>query len=82
MLTLKGFNGKEFGLNSPRITNAKTITVTVPQTKARIEAVDAAKYAGQLFHATGGSHLNSDYYFKSRVFLQRKEQIKELEKEK
>ena len=82
MLTLKGFNGKSFGLNTPRITNAKTITVTVPQTKARIEAVAAAKYAGQFFHAMGGSHLNSDDYFKSRVFLQRKERIKELQKEK
>ena len=82
MLTLKVFNGKEFGLNTPRITKAKTITVTVPQTKVRIEAVDAAKYAGQFFHAMGGSHLNSDDYFKSRVFLQRKERIKELMKDK
>ena len=52
------------------------------QTKARIEAIAAAKSAGRFFHATGGSHLNSYDYFKSRVLLQRKEQIKKLEKEK
>ena len=46
--------------------------------KARIDALANAKAAGQLFHATGGSHLNSDDYFKSRVFLQRKAHIKEL----
>ena len=54
----------------------------MPQTKVHIEAIAAAKAAGQFFHATGGSHLNYDDYFKSRVLIQRKEQIKELEKEK
>ena len=54
----------------------------MPHKKARIEAIAAAKAAGQLFHATGGSHLNSDEYFKSRVLLQHKERTKELEKEK
>ena len=82
MLTLKGFNGKDFWLNAPRITKAKTTTVTVPQTKARIEAIAVTKSTGQFFHATGGSHLNSGEYFKIRVLLQCKEWIKELEKEK
>ena len=82
MLNLKGFDGKEFRLNAPRISKAKTTTVNVPQTKARIESIAAAKAAGQFFHATGGSHLNSDDYFKSWVLLQRKDKIKELEKEK
>ena len=54
----------------------------MPQKKARIEAIAAAKAAGQFFHAMGGSHLNSDDYFKSRVLLQRKERIKDLEKDK
>ena len=54
----------------------------MPQKKARIEAIAADKATGQLFHATGGSHINSDDYFKSRVSLKCKERIKELEKEK
>ena len=54
----------------------------MPHTKAHIESIAAAKDAGQLFHATGGSHLNSDDCFKSRVLLQQKERTKELEKEK
>ena len=64
-IDLNGFDGKEFRLNAPRITKANTTTVTVPQTKALIEAIAAAKAAGQFFNATGGSHLNSDDYFKS-----------------
>ena len=54
----------------------------MPQTNAHIEAIAVAKYAGKFFHATGGSHLNSDDYFKSQVLLQHKERIKELEKDK
>ena len=60
----------------------KTTTVIVPQTKARIEAIAAAKSVGRLFHATGGSHLNYDDYFKSWLLLQLKETIKELDKYK
>ena len=35
-----------------------------------------------MFHATGGEHLNSDDYFKSRALIKRRICIKELEKEK
>ena len=65
MLTLKGFDGKEFRLKAPRITKLKTTTVTVPHTKARIEAISTDKSARKFFHAMGGSYLNSDDYFKS-----------------
>ena len=60
----------------------KTTTVTVPRKKACIEAIAADKAAGQFFHAMGVSYLNSGDYFKSQVLLQRKDLIKELEKEK
>ena len=82
MLTLKGFGGKEFRLNEPRITKAKTTTITVTRTKVWIEAIAAAKAAGRFFHATGGSYLNSDGYLKVRLLLQLKEHIKELDKDK
>ena len=54
----------------------------MPYTKAGIEAIAAAKAAGQFFHVMGGSNLNYDDYFKSQVLLQRKELIKEQDKEK
>ena len=54
----------------------------MPQIKACIEAIAVSKDVGQLFYSTGGSHLNSDDHFKSRVLLQRKDLIKELEKDK
>ena len=42
MLNLKGFDGKEFRLNAPRISKANTTTINVPQTKARIEDIATA----------------------------------------
>ena len=54
----------------------------MPQKKARIESIATDKSVGRFFYATGGSHLNYDYYFKSPVLIQSKDQIKELDKEK
>ena len=75
---LKRLRWQIISINAPRITKSKTATVTVHQKKACIEAIAVAKSTGRSFHATGGSYINSDDYFKSRVLLQRKDQIKEL----
>jgi hypothetical protein len=37
-----------------------------------------AKTAGQMFHATGGRHLNLDEFFKARALSEREARTKEL----
>ncbi len=43
----------------------QSTNVTVPITKDLIKLIAEAKSHGQLFHATGGSHLNNDNFFKA-----------------
>lgn len=82
MLDRKGFDGLQFRINAPNVVKQKTLAVTRPQTKERLEAIVEAKSAGGIFHATGGEHLNSDDYFKSRALIKRRKEIEEFEKKK
>ena len=80
ILNSKGFDGYQLKLNAPLVVKQKTFVVTRPQTKERLDAIIEAKGAGGMFHATGGEHLNSDDYFKSRTLIKRRIQIADMEK--
>ena len=69
-------------MNAPKVVKMKTQVFTRPQSDERIEAISKAKATGQSFHVTGGGHINSDDYFKSRVLLEMMARIKELEADK
>ena len=81
-LSNKGFDGDQLRLEAPKIKKVITKPVTRPQSAARIQAIASAKAAGQMFHATGGEHLNSDDYFKSRALIERTSTIKQIETDK
>jgi len=74
ILTTNGFYGGALNKGAPKM-KKKLSAVSVPQSKERITAIRNAKASGQLFHATGGRHLNSDDFFQARaqVILNSKE---------
>jgi hypothetical protein len=45
-------------------------------------AIKNVKTAGQLFHVTGGCHLNSDDFFCARALTERDQNIKDMEQRK
>jgi hypothetical protein len=51
-------------------------------TQERVLAIKNAKTAGQLFHVTGGCHLNSDDFFCARALTERDQNIKDMEQRK
>ncbi len=62
-LAKNGYNGSALQVE---IKKSKLSTnVTVPITNDRIKLIAEAKSHGQLFPATGGSHLTSDNFFKA-----------------
>ena len=82
ILDSKGFDGSQFRLDAPRVLKTNTQVLTRPQTQERIEAIAKAKGAGQLFHVTGGEHISSNDFFKSRALTEKKEQVEKMEQEK
>ena len=58
------------------------ISFTRQQTKEHLDALIEAKGAGGVFHATGGEHMNSNDYFKSRTLIKTCKQITDMEKMK
>ena len=81
VLTANGYLGASLFKQAPRM-KKKLPAVTIPQTKERIKAIRNAKASGQLFHATGGQHLNSDEFFKARAMVEREEAVVKEEKTK
>jgi hypothetical protein len=75
-LNANGYDGSLLLLKAP--TRNTFVAVTEPQSNARVLAIKAAKTAGQMFHATGGRHLNSDEFFKARALSEREASIKAL----
>ena len=65
-LSTMGYDGSQLRINAPR-QSAKKFQLTVPNSKERVEAIQRAKTAGQLFHATHGHHLNSNDFFRARA---------------
>ena len=63
ILTSKSFDGRLLRLYAPRVVKRKTMTRS--QRLEQVKAIANAKSPDQLFHGTGGNHLNSDDYFKS-----------------
>jgi len=56
--------------------------LTTPHSLERVALMAEAKSHGQLFCATGGSHVTSDNFFKAMEVPIRKKQIKEMEEDK
>ena len=73
-----GFDGSQLRKQAPTVSGRK-FKLTEPHSKERIEALQKAKTAGQLFHATHGEHLNSIDFFKARAKSNRDMEIKRLE---
>jgi predicted transglutaminase-like cysteine proteinase len=79
-LTGLGFDGKQLLIKAPRKKAAPQLTA--PQSRERILALKQAKSAGQLFMATGGSHINSTDFFRACELSDREEKVSKLEKRK
>ena len=73
-----GFDGTKLRKVLPT-RSATKFELTVPFSKERIQAIQKAKTAGQLFHATHGRHLNSEDFFAARAQTERDVRIEELE---
>ena len=80
-LTTNGFFGGALNKEAPKM-KKKLPAVSVPQSKERITAIRNAKASGQLFHPTGGLHLNSDDFFQARAQVEREEGVNKLDKQK
>ena len=79
-LSSNGYAGHQLKACAPV---RRTISaITVPNSKARLKAIQMAKMAGQMFFATGGQHLNADDFFKAKALSQHQGQAALLEKEK
>ena len=76
-LTGLGFDGAQLRLDAPR--EKKRRQLTVPHSKECLDAIRAAKTAGQLFHATGGTMLNSSDMFRAKAMDQQKKEMEKLE---
>jgi hypothetical protein len=80
VLSANGCDGLQLQKDAP--TRATHVAVTQPHSDLRVAAVKNAKTAGQLFHATGGHHLNSNDFFKANALKVRDTRCKELETKK
>lgn len=80
ILSANGFDGSELRLEAP--TRETFVAVTKANTKERVQAIQKAKTAGQMFFATGGQHINSDEFFRASELRRRKEEIKAIEDKK
>jgi hypothetical protein len=76
ILDANGFDGDLLRMKAP--TRNTFVAVTEPHSQARILAIQNAKTAGQMFHATAGRHLNSDEFFKARALTEREAKTKAL----
>jgi hypothetical protein len=79
-LSAIGFDGSQLLIKAPRKKAPKQLTA--PLSKERVLALKEAKSAGQLFIATGGSHINSTDYFRARELADREQKVKVLKKKK
>ena len=80
VLDSNGYDGSKLRKDAPK---RKThVAVTQEHSAERVLAIKKAKTAGQMFYATGGSHVNSDSFFRARALASRSHEIKELEEKK
>ena len=80
-LTGRGCCGNALKRDAPRVKKTP-VALTVRHSAARIKAIRKAEGAGQLFHATGGTHLNSNEFFQAKALETRLEEAGELEANK
>ena len=76
-LTGLGFDGSQLKLKAPRRKTKQQLTA--PHSKECLEAIQAAKTAGQLFHVTGGTMLSSEDMFRARALDSNKKEIEILQ---
>lgn len=69
-------------LMHPNIQQDNNLNSHIQKKESRLEALQKAKTAGQHFFATGGSHLNTDDFFRARALTERQERVEQLEAEK
>merc|ERR1719253_1459340 len=81
ILSLRGFRGDLLRKNIKQ-TVIPEISITVPNSKERIEALAKCTRAGPRFLATEGGHVNNDDFFKASELQDRRTKLKDLEKEK
>jgi len=74
-----GFDGRQLRLDAPRKSTKKD-KLKEPHSKERIEQMQKAQSAGQMFHVTHGQHLNLDDFFAARAKSNRDKDIERLEK--
>ena len=79
-LTANGYAGFQLKMHAP--IRRTTPAVTVPNTKARVQAIREAKSSGMMFYATGGQHLNSDDFFIARALDEREGLAKNMRAKK
>jgi len=65
VLISKGYDGNQLKMHAPIVVKSKTLSTTEPQTFEQMKAIADTTTAGQMFHATGGQHLNLGDFFKS-----------------
>lgn len=77
MLTANGYDGSQLRLFAPR--RSIFVDVTAPQSGERVQALKDCKTAGQHFHIAGGSHHNTDAFFRAEALKEKVQAIKEME---
>lgn len=80
LLTARGYNGDRLRLNLKTVDVPSSITV--PNSKARQEAIAAARHQGTRFYATRGGHLCSDDIFIAMELKKRRGERLLVEKDK
>ena len=79
-LTANGYAGYHLQTHAPM--RKTTPAVTVPNTKARVQALRDAKSSRMMLYATGGQHLNSDDFFIACALAKREGEASTMLKEK
>jgi hypothetical protein len=79
-LSANGYDGSQLRRDAPK--RATFVAVTQPHSKERIQAIKKARTAGQMFFATGGSHLNSNEFFQAKALEVCDEELKQMQQKK
>ena len=82
LLNARGYNGNKLKLNLKKEPAADLITRTIPNSKERFDAIAKAKYQGQQWQATLGSHLATDEMFIGSTLKEKRQQKELMLKEK
>ena len=82
LLNARGYNGNKLKLNLKKEPPADLIPRTIPNSKERFDEIAKAKYQGQRWQATLGSHLATDEMFIGSTLKEKRQQKELVLKEK